>query len=124
MSNLCSWKRAALLALPLRAWDDTENEYDSLLIFNARTKHDSGWSHINVVGCRKQVPVELCVTCADDLEWILPAPTKCADFLIGQMRMDCLYPAGILHAWTRKGRFTVGAAISSVTIELHPDSQP
>lgn len=119
MSALNGWTRQKLLALPGRKWDDDSRLYDSLLVFSARRKHDSGWSQIVVVGCIKQQPVEICVACADDLEWLSPPPIVAGEtYRMGQMRTDCLFPAGILHAWSREHRFKVGAALSSVTIEL------
>ena len=118
------WSRKALIALPHREWQDDSAIYDSLLVFSNRTKHDSGWSHMVVIGCNEQTPVEICGVCADDLDWVFP-PAKTYGsandrFQVGQIRMDCTFPAGILHVWSRSNRFRVGAALSSVTINVIP----
>jgi hypothetical protein len=119
--HLSEWSRKELLALPARDWEDVAAAYDSLLVFSARRKHDSGWSMIYVVGCREQKPVEICCACADDLEWVFPDAIRYGDakeYTIGQVRTDCTWPAGILHFWLRDATFRVGAALSSVTITV------
>lgn len=118
--NLCAWTRAELLALPRRAWDDASPVYDSLLVFSSRRKHDSGWSCIAIVGCVKNQPIEVCTECSDDIEWKFPSAETFGGgkYSIGQMRMDCLFPAGIMHAWSHENRFRVGISLSSIEVQL------
>ena len=121
--HVSEWSRKELLALPERKWDACDEVYDSLLVFSARTKHDSGWSQIVVIGCRDHKPVEICGRGADDLEWKFPPPRRYGssnEYSIGQVRSDCTWPAGILHFWERSMTFKVGCALSSVTIEVQP----
>ncbi len=111
------WKRADLLALPKRAWD-TESNYDSLLLLSTRRKHDSGWALMAIIGVREGKPVEIACDCCDDIEWKLPAMETCGEFHLGQIRTDCAMRSGAMHVWTRKGKFQVGRALSSVSITL------
>lgn len=102
------WKRKELLALPIRKWD-SPSEYDSLLLVPTGKKHDSGWALISIVGVRKGEPVEQAAHC-DDIGWQVVAPTD-----YEHLRMDCLYPAGVMHAWGR-GKFVVGASLGSTRV--------
>lgn len=119
------WPKAALLSLPHRKWDDDSPRYDSVLIVSTGEKHDSGWAMIAIVGVRNQKPVEVCTMCSDDIEWKLP-PAKTfgqnAEYSFGQFRTDCAIKSGALHAWTRDGKFRVGASLSSTEIELFPNT--
>ena len=109
--------RKELMSLPMRAWDEV-SEYESLLILSTRRKHDSGWAVMAVIGCRDGKPVEIAVSCCDDIEWKFGPMEMCGPYSYGQMRMDCAFRSGALHAWTRKGKFRVGHALSSITVEL------
>lgn len=125
--SLSEWSKRELLALPHREWDATEEEYDSLLIFPTGRKHESGWKGMAIVGCRNMIPVEICSSCSDDIEWKLPTMKTFGqrkEWSIGQMRMDCTPEAGILHAWCRDGKFRVGCAISSITVDLISSENP
>lgn len=115
------WSRNDLLALPVRAWD-TESQYDSLMLLSTRRKHDSGWAMVAVIGVRDGQPVEVAASCCDDIEWKLPPMVTVGSgtYSIGQMRMDCAFRSGAMHAWARKAKFTVGAALSSIEIALNP----
>ena len=102
-------KRADLLSLPVRKWDDTEKHYDSLLVLSDGRKHDSGWGIITIIGCVDQKAVEIAVDCADDISWHFSQ----------EPRMDCALPSRAMHFWCRaKGKYRVGCAISSVDVYL------
>ena len=116
--SLNEWGREELLKLPARDWQE-ESVYDSVLLLSTRRKHDSGWAAIAIIGVRDGQPVEIASQCSDDIEWKLPEPQRItSDFAIGQMRMDCAFRSGAMHAWARRGQFRVGCAISSIEIEL------
>jgi hypothetical protein len=122
--SLNEWPKTALLSLPHRDWSDDSARYDSVLIVSTGKKHDSGWAMIAIIGVRAHKPVEVCTVCSDDIEWKLP-PAKIfgpnAEYSFGQFRTDCAIKSGALHAWTRDGKFRVGASLSSTEIELCPN---
>lgn len=120
--TLNQWKRKELLALPIRDWQ-MDSVYDSLLLVPTGKKHDSGWSLVSIVGVRNGEPVEQASCCSDDIEWVFPNATRYGSYTAGQLRMDCLYPAGVFHPWTRNHKFQVGAALSSVTVTLVDGTQ-
>lgn len=113
------WMRKELLALPTREWPAV-SEYDSLLLLSTGRKHDSGWAMMAIIGVRDLKPVEIACKYCDDIEWKFPPMSIVCDgrYSIGQMRMDCALKSGALHAWTNRGKFRVGTALSSVTVEL------
>lgn len=117
--SLNQWGRDELLKLPTRQWD-AESDYDSLLLLSTRRKHDSGWAIMAIIGVRDSQPVEIACACCDDIEWKLPPMVTVGGgaYSIGQMRMDCAMRSGALHAWARKAKFRVGAALSSTEVEL------
>ncbi len=115
--TLNQWSRDELMKLPVRAWD-ADSEYDSLLTLSTRRKHDSGWAMMAIIGVVDSQPVEIACTCCDDIEWKLPPMVCVGSYSIGQMRMDCAMRSGALHTWAQKGKFHVGAALSSTTVEL------
>jgi hypothetical protein len=124
LGSINEWSRAALLTLPHREWSDESPRYDSLLIFSTGKKHDSGWAMMAIIGVRKQIPVEICTSCSDDIEWKMPAAKTYGDnkeYTRGQYRSDCVIKSGALHVWTREGKFRVGASLSSTEIEFFPN---
>jgi len=110
--------RAELLALPTRNWQSSSN-YDSIMLLHSRRKHDSGWGIIYVIGVNKGKPVEIAAA-PDDIEWVSPAPYVCAGRPYGQMRMDCCFRSGAMHAWQYDHKFFVGSALSSTRIDIKP----
>jgi len=121
--NLNYWSHKELMALPVRKWYE-EKEYDSLMLVSARKKHDSGWSMMAIIGVRDSQPEEIACACCDDIEWKLP-PMRTfggGQWTTGQFRTDCAFRSGALHAWQRGARFRVGAALSSITVELIPNA--
>lgn len=119
LMQLNLWLRRDLLALPTREWSAV-SEYDSLLLLSTGRKHDSGWAMMAIIGVRDLKPVEIACRHCDDIEWKFPPMSIVGNGLysIGQMRMDCALKSGALHAWTNLGKFRVGVALSSVTVEL------
>ena len=115
---LNKYLRKELISLPVRKWD-VESEYDSVLLLSTGKKHDSGWAIMIIIGVVSFVPTEIAVHCCDDIEWKMPDMKRYGSGLsIGQLRMDCAYKSGALHAWSENVKFKVGIALSSTTIEL------
>jgi len=117
--SLNAWTREELLALPVRAWG-VESRYDSLLLLSTGEAHDSGWGMMAVIGVRDLQPVEIACQCCDDIEWKFPPMCMYGQWSTGQIRMDCAIGSGALHPWARDMQFYVGAALSSITIEVLP----
>ena len=115
--DLNKWTRKMFLSLPRREWDETSS-YDSIVILDNRTKHDSGYACMVIIGIEKGVPKEVCAEWCDDIEWIIPSPRLCETYPIGQFRTDCFLKSGAMHVWSHNAIFIVGIAVSSVTIEL------
>jgi len=113
------WSRKELFALPRRKWGESK-EYDSVLIISTRRKHDSGWAIMAIIGVNEQKPVEIACECCDDIEWMFPPMKYAGNFAIGQIRTDCCFRSGAIHAWSRYSRFRVGLALSSTEIEVVP----
>ena len=113
------WLRKDLLALPVREWHEV-SEYDSLLLLSTGRKHDSGGAMMAIIGVRDLKPVEIACNYCNDIGWKFPRWSIVCDgrYSIGQMGMDCALKSGALHAWTDRGKFRVGTALSSVTVEL------
>lgn len=117
--------RKELLKMPRRKWDDTSREYDQILLVPASTKHDSGYMHIAVIGVYKEneeVKYEIAAY-PDDISCLFKT-IKFGDknqFEFARVRMDCLYPSGVLRYHAGEGHFTVGAALSSVDILFHDE---
>ena len=109
MKPWTKYKKTELLKLPGRHWT-SKKLYDQLLIVPAGTKHDSGYSHIAIIGCIGEEPVEICAY-PDDIQ--LPQTND-----NWSLRMDCSYPSGILRLWSNKYKFQVPVALSSTEIVL------
>jgi len=105
-----------LLKSPVRAWDDTEKEYKSILLVPTGTKHSSGFMHIAIIGVYVEEGEEKYEICAypDDIHCHFPL-RQLAEFTYTTVRMDCYYPQGVLR-YHGNGKFKVGSAISSVDI--------
>lgn len=118
--TLNQWSRKELMALPVSEWDKY-SDYDSVLLLSTRRKHESGWAKMAIIGVRDDRPIEIAVSCCDDIEWKFPPMTGGYKYAEGQMRMDCALRSGAMHAWirvSRKAIFRVGCALSTVTIEI------
>lgn len=117
-----------LLKSPQRNWDDTDKEYDVILLVPTGTKHDSGFMHIAVIGGNwkekegnsDQMDFEICAY-PDDISCHFPL-IKISDFTHPQVRMDCYYPSGVLQ-YHGRGKFKVGPSLSSVDIYFTSKSE-
>ncbi len=110
--------RKVLDGLPVRDWQ-AESTYDSLMIVPSGKMHDSGYHLIAIVGCRKNVPVEIAAYCDDiGVHVPMPSPRYGSDkqFSNYMFRVDMSYPSGIAHWWGAK--FTVGTALSSTDVTV------
>lgn len=72
-------------------------EFDSVLVIPTRTKHDSGYNCILVIGCNKGEAVCKITDWSDDLKF----NTIDKDDLFSNIRMDCL-PNGVLRVWGKQ----------------------
>lgn len=96
-----------LLALPDADWT-TAKWWRSLILIPLRTKHDSGWSNMALVGVdREGVAQEVLSRITDDIEWPVHA----------YFRTDCYWPSGALRIWSNYVEFQIKHPGSSATIE-------
>jgi hypothetical protein len=106
-------KKKDLLKLPVR--DVTvEAIYDSVLLVPTGKKHDSGFMMIAVIGCIGGVAQEIAVT-YDDIQWETPEPYHYGKYQLADLRMDMMYPSGVLQVWG-DGKFKIEAGYRSYTI--------
>ena len=110
MKNLNKWSRKELLALPERNWQEVKT-YSSLLVFSTHRKHDSGWANMAVIGVVDGYPKEIITLNSDDIEW----NNRHTNLVV---RTDCALKSGAIHFWVSKGKFIVGAALSSLTVKI------
>jgi hypothetical protein len=105
----------SLMSLPKRKenWETISKScYDSIMIFNSRRKHGSGYAIMNIVGCIDMKPIELISGYCDSIEW---------NFNNLQFRTDMIYPCGAIHFFGCK--FEVGRCLSTTTIKLIKEKQ-
>ena len=108
MKSINDYTKKELMSLKHREWNNVSSLYDSVLILPNKEAHDSGWSTMTIIGIVNQVPIEICGSCSDDIEWNNKS----------LLRMDCALKSKALHFWSSYGeKFKVGASLSSVTIE-------
>lgn len=113
MKDWTKYTKTELLKLPDRSWDaELDKVYDELLIVPGRTKHDSGYSHIAIIGVIGSKPIEI-LAYPDDIE--LPKALEASSYSM-DFRMDCSYPHGVLRLWSNRYKFKVGFPTSSTTI--------
>lgn len=103
-----------MLALPDADWTNPK-WWNSILIIPLRTKHDSGYAHIALVGVdEKGIAREVLTACSDDIEWPL-APSGFGNE--SDIRTDAYYPSGVLKLWSRRYEFRVSHPVSTARIE-------
>jgi len=119
MKRLNDWTHKELMALPEREWGE-ESEYDSVLIVSTKKKHDSGWAAMAIIGVRNLMPVEIASSCTDDISWHTPIPSRLGNISVSDVRSDMAFKSGAIHFWSRKYKFVVGAALSSLDIKIIP----
>lgn len=94
---------------------ESPSSYRSLLIVPSRRKHSSGFTQIQVVGVGPNEVLELITTYSDDLGFYMPTPLTEG---YESIRMDCLYPSGIMRVWSNYFDFVVSFTSSSLVIKL------
>lgn len=119
-------KRKDLISLPIRNWKEKEI-YDFLLLTSTGQKHDSGYSLIAIIGVnygnlKDHWEAEIAAYC-DDICWKFPLKHPYDVHHGSYMRIDCLWPSGIMRVWGSgehyfTGRFKVGVSLSSTNVEL------
>lgn len=110
MLNLETATRKDILALPKRAtWEADGTVYNMVLVVPSRTKHDSGWAGITLIGINKEVQ-EICTTYSDDISWKNPLGLE--------IRTDCFFKSKVLQFWSSNANFLIGSELSSVNIEI------
>lgn len=118
-----------LLNSPHRQWDDTRRLYDQVLMVQGKTKHESGYMHIVLIGAYREgeeIKYEVCGY-PDDVEWNFGEPVRFGDnkeFSFSRVRMDCWYPQGVFQFHTRSGKFHISTALSSMTVRLVANDTP
>lgn len=97
-----------------RKWNETSKQYDSILIIPAGTRHESGYMHIAIIGVTEgeEESYEICGY-PDDISFDFPELKGS----YGLVRMDCLYPKGIIR-YHGLGKFTVSHASSCMVIKF------
>ena len=111
-------KKTEFLALPNLPWGDERGWWDCLAILPSRLKHDSGWSHIAIIGIRHTKDgdvAESILAMPDDIALPNVAGSDYRPF-----RMDSYYPSGVLRLWSRGYEFSVDSPTSSVDILIRP----
>ena len=123
MSSISRMTRKEFDAVPLRAWSEDVGEFDSLVILPLRTRHDSGYRHMEFIACKDDAPIGRIAGGSDVVhidgiggygKWEsatgLPKSIPPHDWSI-----DCLPVSGLLRLFTNRG-MTAGAALSSFEI--------
>lgn len=101
-------------------WYDSDRQYNSVVVIGNRTRHDSGYMCMTILGVWRDgggLQIERCARGSDDLGWELP---PCQSLLIGTApRTDCLWPSGAMRFWVSPGYYiTVGSGLSSITLTV------
>ncbi len=112
MSKPITATRAELLKLPKRKWDE-DSVYDTLILIPSRTKHDSGYAHINVIGTREGKAVEIASQCPDHL-WF----TELSELGAYSLSMDCIFENKLFQVFSGGYKIWVGSGLSSLRIKL------
>ena len=117
--HLNLWTRKDFLALPMRAWNSI-SEYTAVVLFPSRDLHDSGYRCITVIGVRQRTPIEIITQSSDDINWMVCSPTYhySDGSFPAQVHMDSLVTSHAMHFWNVSTIFRVGAALSSLDIEV------
>lgn len=100
--------RKSLLELRKREWDRV-SIYDSIIVFNSKSKHKSGYAVMFIAGCINQEPIELIYSGCDSINW---------EFNGLKLGTDMLYPSGLIQFFSIECKIKVGIALSTIEIEL------
>jgi hypothetical protein len=109
-----------ILKSPKRPWDKTDTLYDEIYIVPSGLKHDSGYMRIAIIGTYKdETNIKKYEICGYPDDISCHFPIKQLEHLTLQLvRMDCLYPSGILRYHTGNGKFKVSESLSSQDIYI------
>ncbi len=108
------WTKKQLLKLPDAEWGGPERWWRALLIVPTRKKHDSGWSHIAIIGVNAEHQAELILAYPDDIAF----PALCEPRGYNPIRMDSYHPQGVLRMWSSSYDFAIDYPTSSVDIQV------
>ena len=121
MKRASEMTKKELLTLPDAVWNQGGTWYESLLMIPLRTKHESGYAHIALIGVDKDgYAREVLTRCSDDIQMPF-APAGYARLGMAEesdLRFDCFHPSGVLKLWSRRYQFRVSYPVSSVRIEV------
>lgn len=115
MKTVHEMTKKEILDLPDAEGGAEAKWWRSLLIIPLRTKHDSGYSNMAIVGVDEDGQGEVLVRYCDDLQFPL-APSGFQDE--ADLRMDCYYPSGVQKLWSRRFEFRLEWPGSSSRIEV------
>ena len=113
-------KKSDILKGKHRKWDDTSRLYDRIWLVPTRKMHDSGYTYVAIIGVwdeKRKEEFEICGYC-DDISTYFPMIKLSDTFEYPIVRMDCLYPSGILQYHARDGKFWVSESLSSMDIKF------
>lgn len=118
--------KSDLLKLPHRDWNDGHPSkwYRALLIVPSLLEHDSGWSHIAIIGVEVSGyagTAEEILAMPDDIG--MPRASNQGRWM-SDIRMDSFYPQGVLRMWSHSLEFQVEPPMSSVQITTRPRLEP
>ena len=92
-----------LLASPRRPWDERLTGVCGVYVLPSRRKHESGWTCMDFVAeFRDDRPMVRFGGGCDDVS-----------FVGAHFNMDCTYPHGIIHIWSRRS-FAISCDLSSI----------
>jgi hypothetical protein len=95
-----------------RKWNEDIGEFDSLIFFPTRRKHDSGYRCMEFIAVREGKPICKMSGCSDVVHL-----GGIAEALLYPKKMtwniDCLPVSGLLQIFSHTHRFKVGADLSS-----------
>lgn len=98
-------------------------QYKAIYIIPNELKHESGFMYITILGQinTQEEKYEICGQC-DDLSTYFPMTKISNNTEFPQVRMDCLYPQGIIRyhgTCSPNSYFTVSDNLSSMDITYH-----
>ena len=100
-----------LLELPHR--EVYYSEYDTVLLLPARTKHESGYAHINIIGCIDGNAVEIASQYADHV-WL----DELYKYAPSSISMDCIFSNKVIQLFSTGHKLCVGGSCSSTSINF------
>jgi hypothetical protein len=108
-----------LLEISRREWNEDIGIFDSLIIIPTNRVHDSGYTTMDFIAVKDNLPIKRLSGCSDVLhlngiggygQWSGSIPTSRPVY---SWNIDCLKKSKLLHIWCIGKRFKVGEALSS-----------